>query len=236
MSQSLLSDELLQAYRERGYLVVPDLVPEGVCNRLVAIAQEQENARDGTYSPIPMPHRVHPEFLAMMRFPPIVKIMEQLVGGKASGIGGEFFYMRPGTPGFSCHQDNAYVQAPPEAFCSAWTSLCDVDANNGALCFYPGSHRLGFLPTRERQSSPVPGQNPGAQAQECILPAGFTALNMVVKKGTTVFFHSLLVHGSNINRSQRFRYSFLATYLKSGEPFRSGQRQLRSEVDLYSSS
>jgi hypothetical protein len=53
---------------------------------------------DGSYRPILMPHRDHPVFLDMIRYPPTVEIVENLVGGRASGIGGEFFYMRPGTP------------------------------------------------------------------------------------------------------------------------------------------
>ena len=31
-----------------------------------------------------------------------------------------------GTPGFVKHQDNAYVQAPPDAFVSVWTAFTDV--------------------------------------------------------------------------------------------------------------
>jgi ectoine hydroxylase-related dioxygenase (phytanoyl-CoA dioxygenase family) len=48
-----------------------------------------------------------------------------------------------------------------------------------------------------------------------------------------VFFHSQLVHASNANRSDRFRYSFLATYLLRGAPFRPGRAQQRAEVELY---
>jgi ectoine hydroxylase-related dioxygenase (phytanoyl-CoA dioxygenase family) len=49
-----------------------------------------------------------------------------------------------------------------------------------------------------------------------------------------LFFHSHLVHASNPNRTtDRFRYCFLATYIKTGERFRPGTAQKRREVELY---
>ena len=228
-----LSTELIQDYWTHGFAVFPDLVPRAICDRIIEVALEQESARDKTFSPIPMPHKKHPLFLSMMCYSPIVKIVEKLVAGEASGVGGEFFYMRPGTPGFAIHQDNAYVQAPPDMFCSAWTALCDIDRRNGALYFFPGSHKLGPLPTREREDAPDPGQNPGARACECMLPPGRESIDMTLKKGDVVLFHSLAVHGSHSNESNRFRYSFLATYIRKNQPYRPGRSQKRTEVDLY---
>jgi Phytanoyl-CoA dioxygenase (PhyH) len=223
----------LRLYGDRGYHIEENLVPGNMVGRVMAVAMEQPNAGNGQFPPIPMPHRVHPVFLELMRFPPIVAIVEQLVGGRASGLGGEFFYMKPGTPGFARHQDNAYVQAPPSNFVSVWTALTDVEASNGALSFYPGTHKLGALHFRELNKNADPGQNPRAQAIECDVPPGFDETVVVMRRGSTAFFHSQLVHASNANRSNRFRYSFLATYLLKGAPFRAGPAQHRAEVELY---
>lgn len=223
----------LALFRERGYHIELRLVPEASCDRLLNVAQSRPNATDGTYRPIPMPHRDHPAFLEMMRFRPIVEIVEKLVGGHPSGIGGEFFYMRPGTPGFAAHQDNYYVQAPPDAFVSSWTALSDIGPENGCLVFYLGSHKLGALPVRNNAMLTNPGQNPGAHAVEIILPGELPTLEVRLEKGSVAFFHSCLVHRSGANVSQRFRYSYLATYIRTGEPFRPGQLQRRELVDLY---
>lgn len=226
-------DPLVQQFREQGFCVVEDLVEPAMMQQVLDTAASTENARAGTFAPIPMPHRVHPQFLAMMRHRPIVHMVETILGGQASGIGGEFFFSRPGVPGFVKHQDNAYVQAPAEAFVSAWTALCDIDEVNGCLAFYPQSHRLGVLPTRELDSTPVLGQNPGAEALESVTPDDLARITVPLKKGATVFFHGDLVHESLPNRSvDRFRYAFLATYIRSGVPFRPGRLQKRSEVSL----
>src|SRR5260221_7187677 len=155
--------------------------------RIMAAAMAHANAKGGVYPPIPMPHRTDPAFLQMMRYPPIVDIVERILGGTSSGLGGEFFYMKPGTPGFLSHQDNSYVQAPPDAFLSAWTALTHIDAHNGALIFYPGTHKLGALATREVARPTGPGQNPGAQATECIMPREFPGVTVSLRRGSTAF-------------------------------------------------
>jgi ectoine hydroxylase-related dioxygenase (phytanoyl-CoA dioxygenase family) len=224
----------MQVYREQGYLVEENLIAEDMIQRVMETALQQPNAQDKNFPPIPMPHRVHPVFMEMMRYGPLVDVVEKILGGTASGLGGEFFYMRPGTPGFSKHQDNAYVQAPPDSFISVWTALTDVTAENGALTFYPGSHKFGALEIREIARPTGPGQNPGAQATECLMPEEVPGEIMALKRGSTVFFHSQLVHASGENQSRdKFRYSFLATYLLKGQPFRPGSAQKREEVELH---
>lgn len=236
MSPTKTEDPALAALETDGFYVQENLVPGAVIDHLLDVARAMPSGQDGTFAPIPMPHRAHPDFLAMMRFPPIVEIVERLVGGEASGIGGEFFFSRPGVPGFVKHQDNAYVQAPPHAFVSAWTALCDVDQGNGCLCFYPGSHKLGALGTETLEHTPVVGQNPGAEGLQCVFPASYTrpAVPVPLKRGSTVFFHGYAVHESLANRSgDRFRYSFLSTYVRKGSPFRPGRLQQRTEVPLH---
>lgn len=224
----------LARFREEGYFIADNLIPEQTISRVLATALDFPNAKDGTFAPIPMPHRAHPVFLEMMRLPQIVSIVESIVGGRASGIGGEFFFTRPGMPGFVKHQDNTYVQAPADAFVSVWTALCDIDEENGCLLFYPGSHRQGSLPTRFLDHTPVVGQNPGAEAVEAVLEKEIVPMPMVLKRGSAVFFHGDMVHASRPNSSaDRFRYSFLSTYIRSGEPFRPGRLQQRTEVDLH---
>ena len=226
--------EALAFFRKHGFLVEQNLVPHDHCQDVVAFAHTLPNANDNTFRPVSMPHRVDERFLRLMKLPRIVEIVEKLVGGTASGIGGEFFFMHPGTPGFARHQDNSYVQAPSDEFVSAWTALNETSTENGCLKFYPGSHKLGLLPTRELEEIFHAGQNPGARSVESIMPVGYSSLDMEVDAGSTVFFHSLLVHGSNPNVTRdRFRHSFLATYIQQGISFRAGNSQRRAEVDLH---
>lgn len=223
----------LAGFQERGFHLEPDLVPVEMCDRLLRTASELPGARDGTFRPIPMPHRVAPDFLDMMRFREIVKIVEIIVDGRVSGLGGDFSYMRPGTPGWLIHQDNFYIQAPPDKLVSVWTALCDVGPENGGLVLYPGTHRLGILPIERLEQSTDAGQHPSAAAIRALLPGDFATFSPRMRKGTSLFFHSQLVHGSHQNKSSGFRYSYLKTYIRSGSPFRPGTMQKRTEINLY---
>lgn len=217
-------------FSKLGYRLEENLIPLDVTNRLIETALTLSGLAD--YRPIPMPHRVHSVFLEFLRYKPIVRIVEDILGGTASGLGGEYFFMKPGTLGFAPHQDNTYVQAPPNSFISVWTALVDVEEANGALVFYPGSHKLGQLETRATGKDSGKGQNPGAQVIESILSEGLETKVMTMKRGSVVFFHSLLVHASKPNTSDRFRHSYLGTYLLKGSVFRPGASQNRTEVDL----
>lgn len=225
-------DRDLDLYRERGYHIAEGLLTGAFCDEIVNFAVSHENATDKTFKPIAMAHRVAPFFLDILRYRPVVDLVERIVGGRASGIGSEFFYMRPGTRGFAAHQDNFYIQAPPDAFVSAWIALCDTDRENGGPTFFAESHCLGTLPVRSGEMLSDPGQNPGARAVETILPEGYSPFEPRLAKGSVIFFHGNLVHYSNDNRSDRFRYSFLGTYIRSGQPFRAGTYQKRTEVNL----
>ncbi len=226
-------DSASHLYTETGYYIAERLVPEAACDDLVAFAMSLPSATDASFKPIPMAHREAPRFLDFMRLPAIVEFVELFVGGQGSGIGSEYFYMRPGTRGFTAHQDNFYIQAPGDSFVSAWTALCDVGPENGGPTFYPGSHRLGRLSTRSGEMLEDPGQNPGARAVETVLPSRYEAVDLRMSKGSTVFFHGELVHYSNDNRTSRFRHAFLGTYIRSGAHFRAGTYQKRTEVDLH---
>jgi hypothetical protein len=65
-------------------------------------------------------------------------------------------------------------------------------------------------------------------------PARYRRVDLVVPRGAVVFMHGHLVHGSHNNRSRdRFRRSFVMTYLRRGAPFRAGRDGKRTETDCY---
>jgi ectoine hydroxylase-related dioxygenase (phytanoyl-CoA dioxygenase family) len=226
----------LNFFKEYGFLIEKDLVSQAGCNSLIEAALCLRKNGDQSYKPIPMPHLFSDRFMDTFRSTEIVRIVETLIGGTASGIGGEFFFTKPGVPGFTLHQDNTYLEASPDATVSAWTALTDIDEQNGALKVFPRSHKLGQLPRRECQEEANPSQNPHARRYETIMPSNpkIEGVNIRLRAGSTIFLHSFLAHSSNDNStSDRFRYAYLATYIRKGQPFRPGPLQKRSEVELH---
>ena len=188
---------------------------------------------DETFLPIMNCHRESPRFLKALKNIRILKIMEQLLGGKVSGLQSEYFFGKPGTKGFSMHQDNFFVASQADLFGTAWSPMVDVNPRRGGLIVYPGSHREPLLEVRETNLGSSPGQDLNAHKLECVLPTKYLPVDVDADAGCCVFLHGHTVHSSHPNQSDVFRRVLLATYIRQGAPFRSGNTAKRTEILLY---
>ncbi|HLB41355.1 MAG TPA: phytanoyl-CoA dioxygenase family protein [Gammaproteobacteria bacterium] len=222
----------LENYISLGYHIEHDIFSDQECDTLVNTAYELEDAKNQIFRPNMMPHKQHDIFLKAMKKPFIVKTIATLVGGNAIGLQSEFFYSKPGTRGFSLHQDNFYVEATYGVFASAWIALTDVYPEKGGLIIYPGSHKTGKLPVRKLNFATDISQDPNANNEEVMVPPQCTRCDITISKGAILFIHGHLVHGSNTNITNEWRYVLLCTYIKEGEDFRSGRYAKREEVQL----
>jgi ectoine hydroxylase-related dioxygenase (phytanoyl-CoA dioxygenase family) len=219
-------------YARQGFHVELGVWSTEECTRLRAAAEELRRTAT-SWAPRMNPHREHPEFLAAVRHPRIVALIECVIGAPVSAIQSQLFYGVPGTPGFRPHQDNHYVEAERDAFASAWTALEPVRRDNGALFVCPGSHREPLLPMQ-----PIPGarlhpaQADNALRQRVLVPDGYSTHTLEVPPGTVVLLHGHLIHGSHDNGSRHGRMALLATYLRRGARFRPGMSARRAELPV----
>ncbi|MHB1218727.1 MAG: phytanoyl-CoA dioxygenase family protein [Alphaproteobacteria bacterium] len=224
----------MSAYEELGFHIERGLFEPTDCDALVKAGRALPNFQTGSSRPAMNPHRNDAIFLRTMANSQLVRIMRALCGGDVSGLQSEFFYGSPGTPGFAPHQDNFFVEAPGDAFASAWLALVDVEPSNGALYLYPGSHRKGLLPVEKLEGPANPNQDPNATSQAALLPPGLPTVDACLRRGDVLFIHCLAAHGSHTNVSSGWRYALLNTYIRRGAPFRPGRYAGRAEVDLDS--
>lgn len=223
----------LEAFNRLGVSIEEDVFTSAECDALIEHSKTLESYQKGICYPQMMPHRTDGIYLKAMRNPKIVASVEQAVNGKAAGLQTQFFYCRPGTPGFGRHQDNFFVEAPAGAFVSAWCALTDVVVENGALIIWEGSHKEGLLPVRKVEKEKDKSQDPNANNEETVVPPQYQPSNVLVKKGSAVYINSFLVHASNPNLSKdKWRQVLLCTYIKKGAPFRAGAYAQRQEVEL----
>lgn len=229
-------DSLLKTYDEKGYAFVENLFSKQECEALIAASHELPSFKEGSFVPVMNAHSISPLFFEVMKEKRILEIVSQLIHGhKVSGLMTEMFFCRPGTPGFSPHQDNYFVQAKLDAFCSLWLPLEDVSRENGTLIIYPGSQKEGMLQSDEIQDAPVfIDQDPNAQRRKLYFDSEkYRPMDVEVKAGTGVFFHSCLIHASHKNQTpDRHRHVLLITYIRSGEPFRAGNYAKRTAIPL----
>ena len=217
-----------------GYLIVPNLIKPDICRSTIEASEKLPSALDKTFTPCMHPHRSFPAFLDVFKHRSITGIMEILLGGKIHGIQTEYFFGKPGTPGFAAHQDNYYVQAKKEVFGSAWLALEDVGPENGGLIVYKGSHVEPLLSVSPLPKKDMPGQDPDARRQEVIFPNDkYEGVDVKVPVGSVVFIHGHVVHKSHDNCSNGCRNVLLMTYIRQGENFRKGYSAKREIVNIY---
>lgn len=104
------------------------------------------------------------------------------------------------------HQDYPYFPFKKHTMLAIFLHLDDTTPENGGLCVYPGSHRLG--PLKEQRVKDAQGEETLYVDPERFPISGATPVTAA--KGDIVMFSYLLLHGSYLNLSSRPRRMFLA--------------------------
>ncbi len=121
---------------------------------------------------------------------------------------------RTGGPVF-WHQDNAYWRCRPATLVSCWITLDDVEEDNGAMQFIPGSHLKPVWHERSEGAGPlldVGGQVEPEKAVVVPLPAGGCALH-----------HCQALHYTPPNATDRQRRAFVIHLMQPGTRNRNGE-------------
>lgn len=109
------------------------------------------------------------------------------------------------------HQDHLYIGGTQDTW-TAWIPLGDCPEDLGGLALIPGSHRLGFLPSK-------PGQGAGGRQVE--VPADALWASDAFTCGDVLLFHSLTIHQGKDNRTgDRLRVSVDYRYQPVSHPLR----------------
>ena len=124
---------------------------------------------------------------------------------------------------FPVHHDWAYyrMNGYPVSTTSTAVAIDDCWPSNGTLRVFPGTHRLTFEHERVRNGLEV---QPGAIDPD-------TGVDLELRAGSAVFFHSCLVHTSRPNRSGAARrlmiFSHYPRSAGMGHDARNGPNRLR---------
>lgn len=108
------------------------------------------------------------------------------------------------------HQDRAVAleEADTTTMVTVWCAVTDATAENGCLQVIPGGHKHDILPHCARTQT---GIADGFIDEDKASP-------LPVRSGGVVLFHPLTPHGSLVNQTDKFRWSFDIRYNRTGEP------------------
>ncbi len=224
----------LDFFYDKGYTILENIFSDTECNDINELAHGLKTKKD--FVPIMNIHKSSEKVLKFMSNYKLLEFIENFFEGNAQGLQTEYFFMPPGTKGFSPHQDNTYVKAEGNSFISAWIALTDVSSKNGGLMIWPGTHKEEAMKLRENESLPSKNQDPNARKMSLIIPEKYQVQTPKISKGSALIIHSWLAHASNDNESKKNRNALLCTYIKQGANFRSGNYAKRQSFNLMKNS
>lgn len=221
-------------YHENGYLVVEDFIDLDTVKQLLdegtAVCRGERGPLTGLLPSAPGDdeetvlaryvtchhvHKVSPLYTEFIKDQRLSDAVGMLVGENVKGFASQFFIKHAGMPGNAWHQDENFVPTRDRSLCTSWLALDEAGEENGCLWMIPGSHKSGVLyPMR-------PHNNPDLdRAEECYDFEGLeTAVPIVLRPGSCVFFNGYILHSSTTNRRTRgSRRALLYQYARAESP------------------
>lgn len=233
MKPSAISQQQKVEYDSRGFIVVPGLIPESFLTayeeRFVAFARgeveptsQMKIMRDimvvrGAVEPESTLHAVNkminfeddPLLYGYTLQPGLTAAIRDLIGPDIYSVSTNIFNKPPGVDGrHPLHQDLRYFRIrPADKIVGTWTPFIDTTRESGCMAALPGSHKGALLDHEEPDWEYL---NAGFFGIDGIDTSDRTHLEM--RRGDTLLFHPLLVHGSGRNLSGNFRRAISSHY------------------------
>lgn len=208
--EGLVSNESVERLRERTREIAEGLVP-GFPSEDVELEPSAERAGIDTVRKLNRCAENDPVFFDHARDERILDVVESLIGPDVKLFTSQCFMKPPGGIGKPYHQDSAYFTIEPLDLVTCWTALDDVTVDNGCMWVIPGSHRGGIVDhgqkwaVGDRVDMQIPDENIELDRQVPIeMPAGSCS-----------FHHSVLLHRSTANQTDRPRRGMAVHYMSA---------------------
>ena len=223
-------------YKENGYLVVENVIPEKECDEFIKICEDYYRLNNINYNEILQAHNKIGKALDFLKNPKVVENVENILEAEAVGVQTVCSFKKPGTKSakyaWNPHQDNSYIKADKNSYVSGDIALDNHIENSGVLYVYPGSHNEELLPFEPHKSFDLEeGENPGNRVIE--IPKKYNKVELYLRKGSLLMFHPLVIHGSYSNNTKsNWRPLLLMAYTKKGANFFEGKSASRKPIEL----
>ncbi len=221
MQQEILSPEQIAEFHERGVLKVDFGFAAELPDQIV---RKVDSLYENPYRENPLqPTRVQDAWkqvdevrqLAVDRN--VLAALEQLVGRKALPF--QTLNFPIGTTQCA-HSDTIHFNTMPEGYMAGvWVALEDIDLDNGALVYYPGSHKLPYYSMQDLGLEP--GYAHYHEYEQCIqnliADENLQPEYGVINKGEAIIWHANLLHGGSSRKDiARTRHSQVTHYYFEG--------------------
>ncbi|WP_165822644.1 phytanoyl-CoA dioxygenase family protein [Paenibacillus montanisoli] len=234
ISPKIISDERLEKLRDRMERVYKHEFETGISP---TAAWSHETSRPNSLRKTDNAHWSDLTIRALAYDPLIGKIAAALSGADTIRFWEDQLLLKPARSGGNAanvgwHQDYHYwpCYQNSETLLTAWVAYDDVDEENGCMQMVPGSHRCGVLQGSDFYEQDLRKQMDyiAATMEQCAGP-----VPIVMKAGQISFHHSLTIHGSGPNVSDRVRRSSALHYVTGETRYRAGYADGYAEIQQF---
>jgi ectoine hydroxylase-related dioxygenase (phytanoyl-CoA dioxygenase family) len=203
---------LKKAYDREGYVVVRHVIDR-------ELVREAENHVEWLLARNPgvRPEQLHahlakddPFWIRLVSDDRLIDVAEQFVGPNVALFATHYICKPPrtGQP-VLWHQDGSYWPLEPMEVVTLWLAVTDATPENGCLRVIPGSHTMTLDTVEERQD--VENVLGSAIHQDFVDES--KAVDVVLEAGDVEVHHPNVIHGSEANRSDRWRMGLTIRYI-----------------------
>ncbi len=237
---AFLSQEQVDSYNEKGYLIVRQLVePETVQTLRQALMEIVEGRHEGMRRRMDLSNAEGQRITKIERFWNLDPVFENFLHssklGEAAGqlmntsevrlFYDQMFYKEPkiGAP-VPCHQDyDSFRDVSARNLTTAWIATSRVDKANGCMYVVPGSHKWGLIDRFD--SYIMKDAGPEQFLDRSLTPeqkAQVVREPIELEAGDVSFHHALTIHCSYPNISDRPRLGYIHHYLSADARYVAG--------------
>ncbi|MBI4558659.1 MAG: phytanoyl-CoA dioxygenase family protein [Candidatus Hydrogenedentes bacterium] len=143
-------------------------------------------------------------YLGLAKHPGILPRIQDILGEPVR-IFRDALMMKPAGLGSAkpYHQDSAYWSIDPMTLCSIWVAMEDATVENGCMRVIAGSQHDGVIEHKHLEDFMVTDDHID-YSKEVTVP---------LHKGGVLFFHSLLLHATSPNTSDKSRRAMVVSYM-----------------------
>ena len=189
-------------YNENGFFTIKNFFTK---EQMDLVKEDLMSIADEKYSDMIHPHKKSTETKKLIFDKKLNEIVGKIFGCDYEAVQSQLRYKQPGSDGFSLHQDDFWTRAGFGNTLNVLVHVDNTDEKNGCIYTYPKSHKPPFFSNK---------------------------VNLEAESGDITFLHNFILHGSDKNKSNKFRTNLLLMYVKKNIEYRVGESAKRKEINL----
>jgi phytanoyl-CoA hydroxylase len=132
----------------------------------------------------------------------VIEIVKKLLNTKSIKLRQAEYFAKPKKKGLAApiHQDNFFWNLNNSNALTIWIALSNSSKKNGGIYYFDTSHNYGLLPHKKSYM-----KGTSQKIKNIKLLKGLKKSFPNLKRGDALIHHSLIVHGSNSNKSNMSR-------------------------------